>query len=158
MADQPKTPKDYLDSLPEDRRKAIRKVRAAVNKGLPKGYKEGMQYGFIGWFVPHSVFPDGYHCDPTQPVPFAGLASQKNYMSLYLMCIYGDAKQRAWFEKEWKKTGKKLSMGKACVRFKDVNDVPLDLITKAVARVPVKKFLAHYESVIPKSVQKKKKK
>ncbi len=156
MADQPKTPKEYLDSLPEDRRKAIRKVRAAVNKGLPKGYKEGIQYGFIGWFVPHSVFPDGYHCDPTQPVPFAGLASQKNYMSLYLMCIYGDQRQRAWFEKEWKKTGKKLSMGKACVRFKDVNDVPLDLITKAVARVPVKKFLAHYESVIPNSARKKK--
>ena len=158
MADQPKTPKEYLESLPEDRRKAIRKVRAAVNKGLPKGYKEGMQYGFIGWFVPHSVFPDGYHCDPEQPVPFAGLASQKNYMSLYLMCIYGDERQRAWFEKEWKKTGKQLSMGKACVRFKNVEDVPLDLITKAVGRVPVKKFLAHYESVIPKSAQKKKKK
>jgi len=158
MADQPKTPKEYLDSLPEDRRKAIRKVRAAVNKGLPKGYKEGIQYGFLGWFVPHSVFPDGYHCDPTQPVPFAGLASQKNYMSLYLMCIYGDQRQRTWFEKEWKKTGKKLSMGKACVRFKNVDDVPLDLITKAVGRVPVKKFLAHYESVIPKSAQKKKKK
>jgi len=158
MAGLPKTPKDYLDSLPEDRRKAIRKVRAAVNKGLPKGYKEGIQYGFIGWFVPHSVFPDGYHCDPTQPVPFACLASQKNYMSLYLMCIYGDEGHRAWFEKEWKKTGKKLSMGKACVRFTDVNDVPLGLITKAVARVPVKKFLAHYESVIPRGARKTKKK
>jgi len=157
MADQPKTPKEYLESLPEDRRKAIREVRAAVNKGLPKGYKEGIQYGFIGWFVPHSLYPDGYHCAPEQPVPFAGLASQKNYMSLYLMCIYGDQRQRTWFEKEWKKTGKKLSMGKACVRFKNVDDVPLDLITKAVGRVPVKKFLAHYESVIPKSAPKKKK-
>ncbi len=103
MSDQPQTPKAYLESLPEDRRKAIRKVRAAVNKGLPKGYKEGIQYGMIGWFVPHSVYPDGYHCAPEQPVPFAGLASQKNYMSLYMMCIYGDDKQRAWFEKEWKK-------------------------------------------------------
>ncbi len=156
MSDQPHTPKAYLDSLPEDRRKAIRKVRAAVNKGLPKGYKEGMQYGMIGWFVPHSVYPDGYHCAPEQPVPFAGLASQKNYMSLYLMCIYGDEDNRAWFEKQWKKTGKKMNMGKACVRFTNVDDVPLDLITKAVGRVPVKKFLAHYTAVIPKSKRKKK--
>jgi Domain of unknown function (DU1801) len=156
MADAPTTPKEYLDSLPEDRRKALRKVRAAVNKGLPKGYKEGMQYGMIGWFVPHSVFPDGYHCDPKQPVPFAGMASQKNYMSLYLMCVYSDAKHRAWFEKAWAKTGKKLSMGKSCVRFKNVDDIPLEVITEAVARVPVDAFLAHYETVIPKSKRKKK--
>ena len=156
MADKPKTPKEYLDSLPEDRRKALRKVRAAVNKGLSRGYKEGVQYGMIGWFVPHSVYPDGYHCDPVQPVPFAGLASQKNYMSLYLMCIYGDEKHREWFEREWAKTGKKLSMGKSCVRFKKVDDVPLDLITEAVSRVPVDAFLAHYEAVIPKSKRKKK--
>ncbi len=147
--------KDYLDSLPEDRRKALRKVRAAVNRRLPKGYKEGIQYGMIGWFVPHSVYPDGYHCDPKQPVPFAGLASQKNYMSLYLMCIYGDPKHKAWFEKEWKKTGKKLSMGKSCVRFKTVDDVPLDLIEEAVARVPVEDFLAHYDKMIPASKRRK---
>ena len=157
MADAPSTPKEYLDSLPEDRRKALRKVRAAVNKGLPKGYKEGIQYGMIGWFVPHRVYPDGYHCDPKQPVPFAGMASQKNYMSLYLMCIYSDDKQRTWFEKEWAKTGKKLSMGKSCVRFKKVEDIPLDLITRAVARVPVEKFIAEYEKLIPASKRKKKK-
>jgi hypothetical protein len=156
MADAPKTAKEYLDSLPEERRKAIRNVRAAVNKGLPKGYREGIQYGMIGWFVPHRVFPDGYHCDPKQPVPFAGLANQKNYMSLYLMCIYGSEKHRAWFEKEWAKTGKKLSMGKSCVRFKSSDDVPLDLITKAVARVPVEKFIAAYEQTIPASKRKKK--
>jgi hypothetical protein len=155
MPNDPTTVKEYLDSLPEDRRKALRKVRAAVNKGLPKGYKEGIQYGMIGWFVPHRVYPDGYHCDPKQPVPFAGLASQKNYMSLYLMCIYGDEKHRAWFEEEWAKTGKKLSMGKSCVRFRKVEDVPLELITEAVARVPVETFIAGYEKSIPKSRRKK---
>jgi uncharacterized protein YdhG (YjbR/CyaY superfamily) len=157
MADAPRTPKEYLDGLPEDRRKALRKVRAAVNKGLPKGCEEGIQYGMIGWFVPHFVYPDGYHCDPKQPVPFAGLASQKNYMSLYLMCIYGDESHRAWFEKEWAKTGRKPNMGKSCVRFKSVDEVPLDLITEAVSCVPVDAFLASYEAAIPKSKRKKKK-
>jgi uncharacterized protein YdhG (YjbR/CyaY superfamily) len=150
------TVKEYLDSLPEDRRKALRKVRAAVNRRLPKGYKEGIQYGMIGWFVPHSVYPDGYHCDATQPLPFASLASQKNHMSLYLMCIYGDAKHKAWFEKEWKKTGKKLSMGKACVRFKKIEDVPLELVEEAIARVPAAEFIATYEKLIPASKRKKK--
>ncbi len=149
------TVKDYIDSLPDDRRKAIRKVRAAVNKGLPKGYKEGIQYGMIGWYVPHRLFPAGYHCDPSQGVPFAGLASQKNYMSLYLMCIYGDEKQRKQFEKDWKKTGHKLNMGKSCIRFKSADDVPLDVVTKAVARVPVDIFIAHYEKSIPASKRKK---
>ena len=156
MADAPKTPKEYLDGLPEDRRKAIARVRAAVNKGLPKGYREGMQYGMIGWYVPHSVYPAGYHCDPSEPVPRASLASQKNYMSLYLMCIYGDEEHRAWFEREWAKTGKKLSMGKSCIRFKKVEDVPLELITEAVARVPVETFLARYEAAIPAGKRKKK--
>jgi len=138
----------YLANLPEERRKAISKVRAAVNKALPKGYKEGMQYGMIGWFVPHSVYPGGYHCDPEQPVPFAGLASQKSYMSLYLMCIYGDEAHRKWFEGEWKKTGKKLDMGKSCIRFKKVDDLALDVVAKAISLVPVDKFLSHYETMI----------
>ncbi len=145
------TAKEYLDSLPEDRRKALRKVRAAVNRGLPKGYEEGMQYGMIGWYVPHRLFPAGYHCDPKQGVPFAGLASQKNYMSLYLMCIYGNPKHRKWFEGAWKKSGKKLNMGKSCVRFKSVDDLPLDVITEAVARIPVDTYIAEYEKAIPAS-------
>ena len=156
MPAKPTTIKAYLDSLPEDRRKAIRKVRAAVNRALPGGYKEGMQYGMIGWFVPHSLYPDGYHCNPDQPLPFASLASQKQYMSLYLMCIYGDAKHRAWFEKEWKKTGKKLNMGKSCIRFKTLEDLPLELVEEAIARVPVNDYVAHYEAAKPKSARKKK--
>ena len=158
MAAKPTTVKAYLDSLPEDRRKAIRAVRAAINRRLPNGYAQGMQYGMIGWFVPHKIYPAGYHCDPTQPVPFVGLASQKNYMSLYLMCIYGDEKHRKWFEAEWDKTGKKRNMGKSCVRFKKLDDLPLDLIEEAVARIPVDEFLAHYEALIPKSARRKKQK
>ena len=149
------TPKQYIDSLPEDRRKAIRKVRAAVNKGLGRGYKEGIQYNMLGWFVPHSVFPAGYHCDPKQPLPFAGLASQKNYMSLYLMCVYGDEKHRKWFEQAWKKSGKKLNMGKSCVRFKSVDDIPLDVVTEAIARVPVEDYIAHYENTLAKGGKRK---
>ena len=155
MAAKPTTVKALIDSLPEDRKKAMRKVRATVNRALPKGYKEGIQYGMIGWFVPHRIYPDGYHCDPSQGVPFAGLASQKNYMSLYLMCIYGDEKQRAWFEREWKKSGKKLNMGKSCIRFKSVDDLALDVIEEAIARVPVDDYIAHYEASIPASARKK---
>lgn len=155
MAGKPATVREYLDSLPEDRRKAIAKVRAAVNRGLPKGYKEGPQYGMIWWGVPHSIYPAGYHCDPKQPLPFVGLGNQKNHMSLYLMCVYGDEGHRKWFEREWKKSGKKLDMGKACVRFKKAEDLPLDLITEAVARVPVKDFVAHYEAVLAKGGKRK---
>ena len=155
MAAKPLSAKQYIDSLPEDRRAAIRAVRAAVNKGLPKGYKEGVQYSAIGWHVPHSIYPDGYHCDPTQGVPFAGLASQKNYMALSLMCVYGDEKHKAWFQKAWVKSGKKLNMGKSCVRFKKLEDVPLDVVTEAVKRVPVDAFLAHYTAAIPASARKK---
>jgi len=147
--------KEYLDSLPEDRRKALAKVRAAVNKGLPKGYKEGIQYGMIGWAVPHKLYPAGYHCDPKQPLPFASLASQKNHMALYLMCIYGDEKHRKWFEAAWKKSGKKLDMGKGCVRFRKLEDVPLEVVTEAVSRVPVEEFVAFYEASLPKSARKK---
>ena len=156
MAAKPSTVKEYIDSLPEDRRKAIRKVRAEINRRLPKGYKEGMQYGMIGWFVPHRLYPAGYHCDPEQPVPFAVRASQQNYMSLYLLYNYGDEKHRTWFEKAWAKTGKKLSMGKSCVRFRKLEDIPLDLIEEAVARVPVDEYLAHYTASIPKSARRKK--
>lgn len=142
------TVEEYLAELPEDRRDALQAVRATILKSLPKGYEEGMQYGMIGYFVPHSVYPAGYHCDPKQPLPFAGLASQKNHMSIYLMCIYGDQEHEAWFRGAWEKTGKKLDMGKSCVRFKKIDDVPLKVIGQAIKRVPCKKFIEHYESAI----------
>jgi len=120
-----------------------------VVKNLPKGYEEGMTPTGIGYFVPHSVYPPGYHCDPTQPLPFAGLASQKNHMAIYLMCIYSDPEHEAWFREAWAKTGKKLDMGKSCVRFRKLEDVPLPVIGKAIKRVPVRKLIAFYESAIP---------
>lgn len=128
----------YLAALPADRREALQTVRQVILKNLPKGYAEGMQYGMIGYFVPHDVYPPGYHCDPKQPLPFASLASQKNHMAVYLYCLYSDEDMLEWFQNAWQKTGKKLDMGKSCVRFKKIEDVPLDVIGKAVKRFPAK--------------------
>lgn len=144
------TVESYLKSLPADRRTAIEAVRAVMLKNLDSDYEEGMQYGMIGYFVPHRVFPQGYHCDPSQPLCFAGLASQKNHMSVYLMCIYGDEREAAWLTSEWKKTGKKLDMGKSCIRFKKLDDLPLALIGEAVRRVPAKAYVARYVAHLAK--------
>jgi hypothetical protein len=137
---------EYVAELPAQRREALEAVRAVILRNLPAGYEEGMQYGMIGYFVPHSVYPPGYHCDPKQPLPFASLASQKNHMAIYLMCIYSDRDQETWFREAWKKTGKKLDMGKSCIRFKKIEDVPLKVIGQAIKRVPAKKFIAFYEA------------
>ncbi len=151
------TVKAYLASLPADRRAALEAVRKVMLANLDKDYAEGMQYGMIGYYVPHSVFPAGYHCDPKQPLPFAGLGSQKSHMSLHLMCMYLDTEQGARFRKEWLASGKKLDMGKACVRFKKLDDLPLDVIGKAIARVPAKAYIARYESILKTSKAKNKK-
>jgi hypothetical protein len=148
MQSKAKTVAEYLKSLPPDRRAAIEAVRKVVLKNLPTGYAETMQYGMISYVVPHSIYPAGYHCDPKQPLPFACLASQKNYMSLYLMTVYGHKETEAWFRKAFADAGKKLDMGKSCVRFKKLEDLPLDVIGKVIARVPVRKYLDFYESVI----------
>jgi hypothetical protein len=145
------TVEQYLAELPEDRREAIQTVRATILKNLPNGYEEGMQYGMIGYYVPHSLYPPGYHCDPKQPLPYASLASQKNHMAIYLMCVYGNAEQETWFREAWAKTGKKLDMGKSCVRFKKIEDLPLKVIGQAIKRVPVKNLIAHYESALQDS-------
>jgi hypothetical protein len=133
---------DYLAGLPADRRAAIKAVRQVIQKNLDKDYEEGMQYGMIGYYVPHRIFPPGYHCDPKQPLPFAGLASQKNHMAVYLMCVYGSSELQDWFRKAWAKTGKKLDMGKSCIRFRKIEDVALDVIGQAIARVPARKYIA----------------
>ncbi len=148
MRSDAKTIDAYLVGLPSDRREAIEAVRAVILDNLPTGYEEGMQYGMIGYYIPHSLYPPGYHCDPKQPLPFAGLASQKNHMSIYLMCIYGNEEHEAWFREAWAKSGKKLDMGKSCVRFKRIDDVPLKVIGQAIKRVPARKFIERYESVI----------
>jgi hypothetical protein len=136
----------YLAELPPERREAIAAIREVLLKNLPQGLEEGMQYGMIGYYVPHSVYPAGYHCDPKQPLPFACLASQKNYMSFYLMTLYGGGEQQAWFIDAWTRAGKKLDMGKCCVRFKRLEDVPLDVIGEAFRRVSIKSYIEHCES------------
>lgn len=147
---------EYLNGLPADRRAAIQALREAILPNLDAGYEEGIQYGHIGYFVPHRLFPAGYHCDPKQPLPFAAIASQKNHLSLYLMGVYcgcdGDGQELTpearWFRDAWTKTGKKLDMGKACVRFKKIEDVPLDVVGEAIRRVPADAFISRYLSVI----------
>ncbi|MBC7835868.1 MAG: DUF1801 domain-containing protein [Phycisphaerales bacterium] len=144
MQSKAKTVKEYLASLPEDRRAALEEVRKVILKNLDKDYEEGMQYGGIGYYVRRSVFPQGYHCDSSQPLPFAGLASQKNHMSVGLMCNYFEAEADKWFRAAWLETGKKLDMGKCCIRFKKIEDVALEVLGEAVRRVPAKKYIATY--------------
>lgn len=154
MQSKAKTVAEYLKSLPGDRRKAIEAVRKVIRENLDADYEEGIQYGWIGYYVPHRVYPPGYHCDPKQPLPFAGLASQKNHMGLYLMCTYMSPEQATWFQAAWKKTGKKLDMGKSCVRFKKIEDVALDVVGEAIRRVPAKKYIAVYETLLKKGRKK----
>jgi hypothetical protein len=149
MVDKPTTVTEYLASLPEDRRAAINAVRDVFRANMDSGYEEGITYGMIGYYVPHSLYPAGYHCDPKMPLPFANLGSQKNYMSLHMMCMYsgGDsdgpaASLQDWFRTAWAKSGKKLDMGKACIRFKRLEDLPLDVIGQAIAKVPASKWIA----------------
>ncbi len=148
MQSKATTVDEYLASLPEDRRAAIAAVRKVFSDNLDSGYEEGMQYGMIGYYVPHRIFPDGYHCDPKQPLPFAALGSQKNYMSIHLMCIYGgsdgETPAAKWFREAWAKSGKKLDMGKACVRFKKLEDFALDVVGEAIRRMPMKAYVERY--------------
>jgi hypothetical protein len=156
MQSKAPTVQAYLNSLPEDRRAALSSVRDVILKNLDASYEEGMQYGVIGYYVPHRVYPKGYHCDPRQPLPFAALASQKNYMSLYLMSVYcgcvdgsSDNQHARWFREAWAKTGKKLDIGKACIRFKKIEDLPLDLIGEAVRRIPASMYIKFCEASLP---------
>jgi hypothetical protein len=147
MQSKATTVQQYLDELPAGRRPAIEGVRAVIRKNLDPVFEEGMQYGMIGYYVPHRVYPPGYHCDPRQPLPFICLASQKNYMSLYLGCVYGPDLEKP-FREAWAKTGKKLDMGKSCVRFKKVEDLALDVIGASIRHVSARKFIDYYESVL----------
>jgi len=146
MKSAAKTVDEYLNGLAPDRKEAISAVRKVVLANLPKGYEECMSYGMIGYVVPHSIYPKGYRCDPKSPLPFANLGSQKNHMALYLMNVYGDAETERWFRKAWEGTGRKLDMGKACVRFKRLEDVPLEVIGQVIARTPVAVYIARMES------------
>jgi len=146
MQSKVSTVQQYLADLPADRRAELEAVRKVILKNLDDDYEEGMQYGMIGYYVPHRIHPAGYHCDPRQPLPFAGLAAQKNYLSLYLMCVYGESDHSKWFREAWAKSGKKLDMGKACIRFKKADDLALDVIAEVIRRVPAKKYVAFCEA------------
>ncbi len=148
MRSQAATVQEYLAQLPAERAAVLEAVRAVIRENLDSEYEEGMQYGMIGYYVPHRVYPAGYHCDPRQPLPFAGLAAQKNCMSLYLMGIYGNPEQESWFRAAWARTGKRLDMGKACLRFKKLDDLALDVIGQAVRRIPARTYIANYEATV----------
>lgn len=145
MQSKAKSVAQYLAELPADRRRALEVVRRVILENLDPQYEEGMQYGMIGYYVPHRVYPAGYHCDPRQPLPFACLASQKNHMALYLTTVYMDGGQLAAFQKRWAQTGKRLDMGKSCIRFKKVEDLALNVIARAIREVPARKHIALYE-------------
>ncbi len=136
---------EYLKTLPADRREALTAVRKVILKNLPKGYEESMMYGMIGYGVPLKLFPEGYLGDGKTPLPYAALASQKNHMAVYLMCAYGNKEIDAWFRKAYQATGKKLDMGKSCVRFKKLDDLALNVIGEVITKVPVNKFIEIYK-------------
>ena len=131
----------YLEELPEDRREAIAAVRSVILEHLPDGFEEGMQYGMIGYYVPLDRFPDTYN---GQPLSVAGLASQKRHMALYMMGVYGS--DDAWFRERWEAAGHKLDMGKSCVTFRRLDDVPLEVVGEAIARTSVDDLIAAHEA------------
>ena len=140
---------ELIASLPEDRQGPIEKLRNTIKKNLPKGFEETVSSGMINWVVPHKTYPDGYHCDPKQPLPFLSLASQKNNISLYHMGLYSDEAMVKWFQEEWAKASKrKLDMGKSCIRFKKPDEIPFDLIGQLASKMSPADWIARYESVL----------
>jgi hypothetical protein len=151
MRSEATTPEAYLAELPESRRVAISTLRDEILANLPDGVVEGMQYGMIGYFIPHSRYPNGYHCDPKQPLPVASIASQKRHMAFYSMYLYMQPDELAWFQSAWTETGHKLNMGKSCVRFTKIDKVPLEVIGESLRRFDVANYIASYEATIPAS-------
>ena len=148
MQSTARTVAQYIQELPADRRSAISAVRDVILAYLPAGYEEVMQYGMIGYVVPHRLYPAGYHCKPSDPFPYAALGSQKNHMAIYLCNVYGNKETESWFRKAYQATGKKLDMGKSCVRFKKIEQLPLDVIGQVIARTPVHKYIAGVEAAL----------
>ena len=141
--------REYIDSLPDDRRKVVSELRKVINKNLPKGFKEGVGYGMIAWSVPHSAFPAGYHCDPSKPLMLMCLSSTKGHIALHHMGLYGSGQLMTWFKSEWPKhSAKKLDIGKACVRFKKLDDIPFDLIGELAAKLTPQQWVDQYEKAL----------
>ena len=159
MQSKAATPELYLKEIPADRQEAMTKLRKVILKNLPRGFKEGMSYGMIGYFVPHSLYPAGYHCDPKLPLPFACLASQKNAITFYHMGVYSDPKLLKWFTDEYAKAGVgKLDMGKSCIRFKKPENIPYKLIGELCTKITVEKWIGIYEKILTGTGTAKKKK
>ncbi|MBT8267845.1 MAG: DUF1801 domain-containing protein [Bacteroidia bacterium] len=141
------TPEEYVAQIPEERKGPIEKLRQVINKNLPKGYEETISYGMIGWVVPHSIYPGGYHCDPKLPLPFMSIASQKNFIAVYHMGIYASKDLMDWFTSEYPKhCSRKLDLGKSCIRLKKIEEIPYDLIGELSSKISVDKWIDIYES------------
>lgn len=141
----------YLGEVPEERKEALTRLRDVIRKNLPKGFSEEMGYGMAGYVVPHKLYPAGYHCNPKQPLPFLGFASQKNFIALYHMGLYANKELLNWFETEYPKRSKtKLDMGKSCIRFKKPEHIPFDLIGELASKLTPEDWIGIYESVLKK--------
>ncbi len=141
-----KTPKDYISELPPERLSYFTRLRDTVLENIPKGFEEVISYGMISYSVPHRLFPKGYHCDPTIPLPFVSIASQKNFIALYHMGIYGSPTLLKWFVNEYPKHCKtKLDMGKSCIRFKKMDQIPYELIAELMKKITVKDWITLYQ-------------
>lgn len=151
MQSKAATPTAYLAALPPDRQGVVKKLRATLRKSLPKGFEETMSYGMLTWVVPHRTYPAGYHCDPRQPLPFISLASQKQYVALYHMGLQ-QPDLLAWFEAEWPRhTAAKLDLGKACLRLRDLDDVPYALVGALAARMTPAAWIEAYHRLVPRA-------
>jgi uncharacterized protein YdhG (YjbR/CyaY superfamily) len=151
MKIEAESPDAYLDQLPEDRKEAIQKLREVISENLPEGFTETMNYGMIGYVVPHSVYPQGYHCDTSQPLPFINIASQKNYIALYHMGLYADPEVLDWFQKQYAQVSKtRLDMGKSCIRFKKPEQIPYELLGKLAGKMSVEQWINLYENSLKK--------
>lgn len=151
MQSKATTPEQYLSELPEDRKAAMLKLRNAIKENLPQGFEEVISYGMLGYVVPHSIYPSGYHCNSKLPLPFINLASQKNFIALYHMGIYANKNLESWFVSEYPKHVKtKIDMGKSCLRFKKMDDIPFDFIGQLAAKVSVEDWISNYEKAFCK--------
>ena len=145
------TAEQYLNELPADRKEPVRLLRDTVLKNLPKGFKETIGHGMLNYVVPHSLYPAGYHCNPQQPLPFAAIASQKNFIAFYHMGIYSQPDLLKWFVEEYPKHSKtRLDMGKSCIRFKKPDQIPYKLIGELSKKINVKDWINIYESILRK--------
>lgn len=151
MKYEAKSVDDYIEQLPEDRKPVIAKLRTIITKNLPKGFEEGLSYGMPGFYVPHAVYPPGYHCDTSLPLPFMSVASQKNFVGLYHMGIYAKKELHDWFVTEYAKHCKyKLDMGKSCIRFKRIDDIPYELIGELTTKMTSEEWIELYENNLKK--------